>query len=140
MVDRLSQRLPIRPSPVHFSLELLQRAVALVCLAQGILYWMLLVGVYPSADWRFDLMPSYWQMAAGPLAVLFPFAAVGLWTLASWGPVIWAVCALVEISMYGFMADLYGFKPWIIAGHLLVVACYATLRVMIYFEDKRSAN
>ncbi len=34
-------------------------------------------------------MPVHWQVATVTLAVFFPFAAVGLWMLASWGPVIW---------------------------------------------------
>jgi hypothetical protein len=138
--DHIPQRLAVRQSAAHFGLELLQRAVALVCLAQGVLYWMRLVGVYPSGQWRFDLLPLYWQTAAGSLAVLFPFASVGLWTLASWGPVIWFVCAAAEIIMFGLMSDLYGFKPWIIAGHLLAGGSYVTLRVMIHLEKRRSDN
>lgn len=140
MSDHISRYLAIRQSAAHFGLELLQRAVALVCLAQGILYWTRLVGVYPSAEWRFDLLPLYWQTAAGSLAVLFPFASVGLWTLASWGPVIWFVCAAVEISMFSFMSDLYGFRPWIVIGHLLTAACYIALRIMIFLERRRDLN
>lgn len=140
MIDLIPQRLPVRQTASQFGLELLQRAVALVCLAQGILYWGRLVGIYPSEEWRFDLIPYYWQMAGGSLAVLFPFAAVGLWTLASWGPVIWFICAAIEISMFGFMWDLYGFKPWIVAGHLFAAACYGGLRLMIFLEEKRARD
>lgn len=140
MSDHIPHHLAVRQSAAHLGLELLQRAVALVCLAQGVLYWTRLVGIYPSAEWRFDLLPLYWQTAAGSLAVLFPFASVGLWTLASWGPVIWFVCAAAEIIMFGFMSDLYGYKPWIIAGHLLAAGSYATLRVMIHLEKRRSAD
>lgn len=140
MTDDITRQLAPRQSTASFGLELLQRAVALLCLAQGILYWTRLVGVYPSPEWRFDLLPAHWQAAAGSLAVLFPFASVGLWTFASWGPVIWFVCAGAEIVMFSFMSDLYGFRPWIVAAHLLTAGCYAALRIVIYLEEKRVAD
>lgn len=140
MSEHITRQLAPRQSTAHVGLELLQRAVALLCLAQGILYWTRLVGIYPSPEWRFDLLPAYWQAAAGSLAVLFPFASVGLWTLASWGPVIWFVCAAAEIVMFSFMSDLFGFRPWIVAAHVLTAGCYAALRLAIYLEDRRSAD
>jgi len=137
--ENITRQLSERQSTVHIGLELLQRAVALLCLAQGVLYWTRLVGLYPSAEWRFDLLPTHWQAAAGSLAVLFPFASVGLWTLASWGPVIWFVCAVAEIAMFSFMSDLFGFRPWIVAAHLLTAGCYVALWIAIYLEEKRTA-
>jgi len=138
--ENITRQIAARQSNHHFGLELLQRAVALLCLAQGVLYWTRLVGVYPSAEWRFDLLPTHWQAAAGSLAVFFPFASVGLWTLASWGPVIWFVCAAIEIVMFSFLHDLFGFRPWIVAAHLLTAGCYVALRVAIYLEERREAD
>ena len=74
-----------------------QRVIAGYCLMFGVLYWIRLIGFYRGPLWRFDLMPVHWQVAAVVLAVFFPFAAVGLWMLASWGPVIWFICAVTEI-------------------------------------------
>ena len=42
------------------------------------------------------------------LAVFFPFAAAGLWMLASWGPVIWFICAVTETVMYAGFPELFG--------------------------------
>ncbi|WEX07468.1 DUF6163 family protein [Chelativorans sp. AA-79] len=140
MSDEVATRLPIRPSPYEYALELLQRGVALVCLVEGIAYWVRLLGFFEGAAWRFDLMPFYWQAAAVPLAVLFPFAAVGLWMLASWGPVVWFLCAAAEIGMYGFFPELYGRHHLIIAFHAVVALCYAVLRLLLYIERRRAAD
>ena len=42
------------------------------------------------------------------LAVFFPFAAIGLWMLASWGPVIWFICAVTETVMYVGFPEMFG--------------------------------
>lgn len=140
MEEAAASTLPARQSAYEFPLELLQRGAALACLVYGVGYWVKLVGIFPGPEWRFDLMPLYWQMAATPLAVLFPFAAVALWMLASWGLVVWVVCAGAEIIMYGFFPELYGRWPLIIILHLIVALAYATLRTLILFEQRRSQN
>ena len=71
-----------------------QRLVAVYCLIFGMFYWVRLIGYYDGPLWRFDLMPVNWQVAAVTLSAFFPFAAIGLWMLASWGPVIWFICAV----------------------------------------------
>jgi len=135
--DEVATRLPIRPSPYESALELLQRTVALACLVEGISYWVRLLGFFDGPAWRFDLMPYYWQVAAVPLAVLFPFAAVGLWMLASWGPVVWFICAAAEIVMYGFFPELYGQHYLVLVLHLAVALCYTALRILYHVERRR---
>ena len=68
--------------------------IAAYCLLFGVLYWIRLIGYYAGPLWRFDLMPVHWRVAGVMLAAFFPFAAIGLWMLASWGPVIWFICAV----------------------------------------------
>ena len=140
MTDEVAPRLPIRPSAYEYALDLLLRAAALFCLVLGTAYWVRLLGFFPGAEWRFDLMPLYWQAAAVPLAVLFPFAAVGLWMLASWGPVVWFLCAATEIGMYGFFPEFYGKQPLILILHGAVAMAYAILRTLLYLERRRSAH
>ena len=79
--------------------------------------------------WRFDLMPVHWQVAAVTLAVFFPFAAIGLWMLASWGPVIWFICAVTETVMYFGFPDLFGHRLLIVSRHLAVALLYIGFRV-----------
>ena len=59
--------------------EWFHRAVAAFGLLCGLFYWTRLIGINDGAEWRFDLMPVHWQVASVSLAVLFPFAASGLW-------------------------------------------------------------
>ncbi|WP_309086094.1 DUF6163 family protein [Chelativorans sp.] len=139
MTDEVATRLPIRPSPYEYALELLQRAVALTCLVLGTAYWVRLLGFFDGPAWRFDLMPLYWQATAVPLAVLFPFAAVGLWMLASWGPVVWFLCAAMEVVMYGFFPERYGWFVLILVLHASVAVAYTVLRILLALERRRSA-
>jgi len=91
-----SRRVVLQPSTTEVIFAWFQRVIAGYCLLFGILYWIRLIGIYPGELWRFDLMPVHWQVAAATLAVFFPFAAAGLWMLASWGPVIWFICAITR--------------------------------------------
>lgn len=115
------------------------RAVALLCMALGIYYWVRLIGFYDGPLWRFDLMPLYWRVPASALAVLFPFAAVGLWLLAPWGPVVWFLCAAAETVMYVGFPEYYGERVWVVIVHLLVALAYTAIRTALYIKGRRSA-
>ena len=111
-----------------------QRVIAGYCLLFGVLYWIRLIGIYPGALWRFDLMPPHWQVVAVLLAVLFPFAAIGLWMLSSWGPVIWFIAAATEATMYLVFPELYGYRPAVGISHLGVIMLYLAFRLVMYFQ------
>lgn len=118
-----------RPSASDMLFETFLRAVAALCAGLGLLYWIRLVGFYDGLTWRFDLMPVHWQIAAVCLAVLYPFAAAGLWMLASWGPVIWFVCAAAEILMYAGLPQMFGRRDLVLVVHALVVVIYVGFRL-----------
>ena len=124
------QSLP-RETAVELAFAWFQRVIAGYCLLFGILYWIRLIGLYPGTLWRFDLMPVHWQVAGVILAVFLPFAASGLWMLASWGPVIWFICAVTESVMYLGFPDLFGHRPITPLTHLLVAMLYVAFRVVI---------
>ena len=124
------------PSPAERGLYWFYRVVAAYCLMFGVLYWIRLVGVYSGPAWRFDLMPAHWQVASVVLAVLFPFAAIGLWMFASWGPVIWFICAVTESAMYVGFPELFGDKRLIVVSHLCVALVYIGFRIAIYLQRR----
>ncbi|MBS9720092.1 hypothetical protein JYU29_05245 [Tianweitania sp. BSSL-BM11] len=125
------------PTMAEGALAWLHRLVAVYCLLFGILYWIRLIGLNDGLTWRFDTMPITWQAASVLLAVFFPFAAIGLWMLASWGPVLWLICAITEIVMYVGFPQIYGFRIGAVATHCIVAALYLTLRLVIYLQRKR---
>jgi hypothetical protein len=129
--------LELRPSTAEIAFEWFHRIVAGYCLLFGMLYWIRLIGFYDGALWRFDLMPVHWQVAAVSLSVLFPVAAIGLWMLASWGPVIWFSCALAEIVMYGAFPELFGQRPLIVAWHLGVALLYGAFRLVLHLQRRK---
>lgn len=130
---------PYAPSLAEMGFGWLHRLVAVYCLLFGVLYWVRLIGVYDGELWRFDLMPVHWRVAAVSLAALFPFAGIGLWMTASWGPVIWVICAATETVMYLGFPDLYGQRWPILAAHGMVVLLYIAFRLTIYLQ-KRSGR
>lgn len=127
------------PTTAEIAYVWFHRIMAAYCLLFGTLYWVRLVGVLPGDNWRFDLMPPHWQVAGVALAVLFPFAATGLWMTASWGPVVWFICAAAEIAMYVGWPDLFGYKPAIALSHLLVIALYLAFRLFIARQRRADA-
>jgi Family of unknown function (DUF6163) len=124
------------PSTAEVTFYWFHRMIAVYCLLFGVLYWIRLIGFYDGPLWRFDLMPVHWRVASVMLAAFFPFAAIGLWMLTSWGPVIWVICAATEIGMYLGFPELFGERWLVIASHSLVVLLYVTFRLVIYFQKR----
>lgn len=116
------------------------RFLAVLALWSGLSYWLRLVGLEPGSLWRFDLMPIHWQIAAVSLAVLYPFAAVGLWLPASWGPVIWSLCAAGEITMHAVYPGLFGHRDLLVIAHVGVLAALVALRLYLWLEVRRSRD
>jgi hypothetical protein len=135
--DAASGPAAFEPSALEAAFAWFLRLVSLYCLYFGVLYWVRLIGFYPGTLWRFDLMPVHWQVAASVLAVFFPFAAAGLWMLASWGPVIWFICAATETVMYAGFPDLFGVRWPIVIAHAAVAAVYILFRIAIHWRRRR---
>ena len=131
------QSLP-RETAVELAFAWFQRVIAGYCLLFGILYWIRLIGLYPGTLWRFDLMPVHWQVTSVVLAVFFPFAAIGLWMLASWGPVIWFICAATETIMYAGFPKLFGEHWQIVLSHAAVALLYIVFRLVIHRQKRRA--
>lgn len=129
-------RIPV-PSMAQLGFAWFQRVIAGYCLLFGVLYWVRILGFYEGPLWRFDLMPVHWQVASVTLAVLFPFAAIGLWMLASWGPVIWFLCAATEAVMYAGFPDMFGDRRLIVISHVLVALLYTAFRLAIFLQKRR---
>jgi len=135
--DLVEGQAQIGPTLAEHVFVWFQRVIAGYCLLFGVLYWIRLIGLYEGPLWRFDLMPVHWQVAAVTLSVFFPFAAIGLWMLTSWGPVIWFICAATEAVMYAGFPELYGRRPTIVISHLLVALLYAVLRFVIFWQKRK---
>jgi fatty acid desaturase len=129
-----------KPSLAEVAFVWFNRMIAIFCLATGISYWISLIGLNEGPLGRFDLMPVHWQVAASSLAVLLPVAAVGLWMVVSWGPVIWVAAAVAEVVMYVWFVDLFGTKPLIIISHLSIALLYILFRIVLYRQRKAAAR
>lgn len=131
---------PLRATTLELSWQWFHRGVALFGLLSGLFYWTRLIGINDGAEWRFDLMSVHWQVASVTLAVLFPFAASGLWMVTSWGAVIWFLCAAIEVAMYAGFPELYGWRPVLVALHILIAVAYCGFRVVFFLQRRRQAD
>jgi hypothetical protein len=134
----IGQRPLLVPTMAEVAFVWFHRIVAGYCLVIGIVYWIRLVGLYEGPLWRIDLMPVHWQIATVVLSVLFPFAGIGLWMMASWGPVIWFLSAAAEAVMYGVFPDHFGPRPIVLAAHGCVALLYLAFRAVLFFEKRRA--
>lgn len=134
------QRTPLRATTLELTWQWFHRVIAVYSLLFGVLYWVRLIGLYDGDLWRFDLMPVHWQVASACLAALFPFAASGLWMLASWGPVIWFICAAIETTMYVGFPELFGARIEIVVSHAFVAILYCAFRLVFFIRDRKGAD
>ena len=109
-------------------------------LLSGLFYWARLIGLNDGAEWRFDLMSVHWQVVSVTLAVLLPFAASGLWMVASWGAVIWFLCAAIEVGMHVGFPELFGARPVLVTVHILIAIVYCGFRLVFFLQKRQQAN
>ena len=108
---------PIEPRGARMPLATFyMRAVALLLLAAGLVRACQILGITPDGRTFSDLAPA-WRAGAATLLLVDLFAAVGLWVGAAWGPVMWALALVIEISMYTLFSDLFGTHPLRVAVH-----------------------
>lgn len=116
------------------------RLVAVSCFWFGLNYWAMLIGFSFGGGGRFDLLPVPWRVAATALAVVYPVAALGLWLLVSWGPVIWVVAAGAEAVMFAVYPQIFGAKPLLVAAHAAVAVTFVLFRAAIFYQRVRQAR
>ncbi|AYD00480.1 DUF6163 family protein [Neorhizobium sp. NCHU2750] len=113
------------------------RMIAITCFWFGMQYWAMLVGYSLDGRARFDLLTLPWRAAAATLAVLFPVASLGLWLTVSWGAVLWALAAIIQILMYVVWPAIFGTNHLVPFLHVLVAALYIVFRLSLWFESRR---
>ena len=101
------------------------RGLAFLYLMWGVANWAVILGVPGMEDFIASATPR--QVLIGYLAVMMPIAAVGLWTTASWGTVIWLVVALSEVVANTIFAQTFGWAFDLVAFHLVTMAIYVAL-------------
>ena len=116
------------------------RLIAIACFWFGLQYWAMLVGYSLDGLARFDLLNLPWKVAASSLAVLFPVSALGLWLTVSWGPVLWAIAAAVQVSMYVVWPDIFGNNRLVPLLHGFVAALYIVFSLSLWVEARRKAE
>ncbi|MEY9781766.1 DUF6163 family protein [Sinorhizobium fredii] len=116
------------------------RLVSASCFWFALNYWAMLIGFSHGGAGRFDLLAPEWRAAATALAVLYPVAAIGLWLLVSWGPVIWVLAAAIEMVMYEFYPGMLEARPLLLVLHGTVAVTFVLFRAAILWQRLRQAR
>ncbi len=122
--------------PTEFLFKIFMRFVAVSSFYFGIAYWAMLIGYSDNGLGRFDLLSNQWRMAATFLAVLYPVSALGLWSGASWGVVLWLAAAGAECLMYGLWSQFYGARDILIVAHFSVATVFAVFSAVMWFQRR----
>ena len=129
-----------RPSLTETLFVLFLRLVAICSLWFALQYWAMLTGFSFNGQGRFDLLPPAWKAASTALAVLFPVAAVGLWLLVSWGPVIWLIAAATEIAMHEVYPSIFGINRLLVITHFAIAVLFVLFRIVLFVQRRRQAR
>lgn len=124
-------------SNVAFIYAAFLRLLAVFSLYAGIIYWAQITGLIEEPVLRFDLLPTNGRIVLTTLAVIMPFAALGLWMLASWGLVVWLIVATLEILMHTVWAPIYGESVLRVAFHVVSLLVMLILFSFILIERRR---
>lgn len=116
------------------------RLVAVGSLWFALQYWAMLTGFSFNGQGRFDLLPAAWKAAYTALAVLFPVAAVGLWLLVSWGPVIWLVAAATEVAMHEVYPSIFGIDRMLVLLHVAIVVLFVLFRIALFVQRRKQTR
>ena len=106
------------------------RVAAMLLLVAGLARACQILGIIAPQGLTFeDLTPA---MRSGAIALLIGdvLASVGLWIGAAWGPVMWAVALLVEVSMYTIFSDIFGSFTLRVLVHAFIFMGFLALSFM----------
>ena len=131
---------PPKRSLAEIALMVFMRLVALACLIFGIQYWGMLTGYLFDGRARFDLLNLPWKVAASGLAVLYPVAALGLWLIVSWGPVVWLLAAGAQVVMYTVRPDLFGTNWPVVLMNVAIMLAFTVLRILVFLRRRQQRN
>lgn len=117
-------------------LIILRRMIALFFLYFTIVYWAKIVGLGSPLSQAFDTMSVHWQVASVLLAVALPTAAIGLWSLFSWGTISWLSVIVINFTMYFAMSDKFGYEQDIVVFHIVCLAVYIALKLYLRVQSR----
>ena len=104
------------------------RILAGLLIVLGLFRWALAIGALPSVSGNFEGLSVAWQWATINLGVTYLVAGVGLWLLASWGPVVWFYGAASEIAMHTLFSGTFETRLYPVLLQLVLIGGFLWLR------------
>ncbi|MFS8038352.1 DUF6163 family protein [Xanthobacter sp. AM11] len=116
-------------TPWRRRLFLFLRGVAAFLILEGIVHWVVILGIGEGDASRFEAMPMAAQGAVIWAAIIDPIAGVGLWLRAGWAVVLWLLATLTQVVLGAWApAGMTRLLLFTLAELALVVA-YAVLSI-----------
>lgn len=118
-----------RLSPWRRRLFLFLRGVAVFLLIEGIVHWVVILGVGEGTPSWFEELPMAAQGAVIWAAIVDPIAGVGLWLRAGWAIVLWLIATLTQAVLAAWAPS--GMTPLLLFTlvELGLVVAYAVLSI-----------
>jgi hypothetical protein len=114
------------------------RLLSLAFVGLTILAWLQLIGFWGEGPRsRFDLMDTQWKIYIAVLAVLYPVAAVGLWTTLSWGRVIWFIAIGFQIVAIMQFPESFAVHQSVVLFHLITLGFYLVFELALRVIEKK---
>ena len=128
------------PIPHEGLFVLFCRVLAIYALMAGVIYSARLIGLEALGGVSFDQLGLHRQVVTLVLAVLFPFAGLGLWIVSSWGGVLWAAVATCEVVIYTAYSAEFGSHPYLAVFNLVVTVAYLAFAFWIFLQKKKRSE
>ncbi len=112
------------------------RVLALVFVFLALQIWLVSVG-FDDFGLRFDLADSATRVYLAVLAVLFPVAAVGLWTTLSWGRVVWLLAIGFQMIAGWWYPQAFPGAVATTTFHLLTLVVYIGFALGVRITAKK---
>ncbi len=112
------------------------RLLALVFVFFTVQIWLVSVG-FDDPGLRFDRADSLTRVYLAVLAVLFPVAAVGLWTGLSWGRVVWLLAIGFQMIAGLWYPQTFPEAAATTTFHLLTLAIYIGFALGVRITAKK---
>lgn len=126
---------PKKKVTAHTILVWYLRALSILFILGGVVYWARIFGVAALGIGPFDAMTIEWKVATVYFAVLNLVAAVGLWLGVSWGTVMWLLAGLSQLVMFIGFSGFFGFDIGLVVFHTTTIIGYFVLAYLSNHEE-----
>jgi hypothetical protein len=105
------------------------RVMAIILLIRGIMGWANILEITDFGGYSFSEAPVYIQCTIVAFTLMSFVSAIGLWILASWGPVLWLFLVIGDAFVHIAFVVSFGSAPLLLTFNAFTVVFYLFLMI-----------